>query len=328
MKLEILSCEKDGVVERTVYACPCGKGTIEETQDYTEGHRDGEAWIHCPNCRDRYYINYGGSLLHWELSSNMPSKKGSALTMADKKKSHARITYMPLKTPNTTPVSKKERKKWIDDACAGFVSPSKKNKEYYRVILETLWPENHGIPGPLVEESQIRAAIDKYRGSAYVDTFRRVRELQGEEGFLGIVKGGNKYQLIDLTIHEKRIPRTHLNGTEWTTVLGKYENVCAACGRSPADKGFQQDHKVPRLRGGSDDLENWQPLCDECNNFKSTACRDCQLDCSSCCWAYPEKYKPIPIPGEIILAVRNHCKKNKLDPAAYLADLLNKALSK
>ena len=139
--------------------------------------------------------------------------------MADKKKSHARITYMPLKTPNTTPASKKERKKWIDDACAGFVSPSKKNKEYYRVILETLWPENHGIPGPLVEESQIRAAIDKYRGSAYVDTFRRVRELQGEEGFLGIVKGGNKYQLIDLTIHEKRIPRTHLNGSEWTTVL-------------------------------------------------------------------------------------------------------------
>jgi hypothetical protein len=24
----------------------------------------------------------------------------------------------------------------------------------------------------------------------------------------------------------------------------------------------------------------WQPLCAECNNFKSTACRGCQLECT------------------------------------------------
>ena len=93
--------------------------------------------------------------------------------MADKKKSHARITYMPLKTPNPNPCPEVERNCWIDEVCAGFVSPSKKNKEYYRVILETLWPENHGIPGPLVEESQIRTAINNYRGTPYVDVFQR-----------------------------------------------------------------------------------------------------------------------------------------------------------
>lgn len=120
--------------------------------------------------------------------------------MATNKKSHARIAYMPLQTPNPTPDPNINREQWIETVSNGFVSPSKKNKEYYRVILETLWPEGHGIPGPCVEESQIRAAINAYRGTPYVDTFRRVRELQGEEGLLGIVKGGNKYQLIDLTV--------------------------------------------------------------------------------------------------------------------------------
>ena len=243
--------------------------------------------------------------------------------MADSnKKSHARITYMPLQTPNLHPTEGQNRQEWIDSVVAGFVSPSKKNKEYYKVILETLWPEGHGIPGPYVEESKIREAINLYRGTPYVDTFRRVRELQGEEGLLGIVKGGNKYQLIDLTVSEKRIPRTHLNASDWSTVLSRYGGVCAACGRTQSEKGFQQDHKVHRLRGGGDDLENWQPLCDECNNFKSTACRDCQLDCFTCCWAFPEKYKPINIPGHLIEKLRTYADKTGTDPNKLIADYI------
>lgn len=65
---------------------------------------------------------------------------------------------------------------------------------------------------------------------------------------------------------------------------------------------------MPRLRGGSDEISNWQPLCDECNNFKSTACRDCQLDCETCCWAYPEKFKPFHIPGELVKCLREHAR--------------------
>ena len=114
---------------------------------------------------------------------------------AIKKKSHARIKYMPLKSPNVNSDPDIDRDEWIASVVDGFVSKSAKNKEYYKVILETLWPEDHGIPGPLVEESQLRSAVDTYRGSPYVDIFRRMRELQGEEGLLGIIKGGNKYQL-------------------------------------------------------------------------------------------------------------------------------------
>ena len=245
----------------------------------------------------------------------------------NQKKSHARITYDPVQEPSTIPGSDLvDRDEWIDGVAEGFVSPSKSNKEYYKVILQTLWPKGHGIPGPLVEGTEIRAAIDNYRGKPYVDTFRRVRELQGEEGLLGIIKGGNKYQLVDLTVSKKRVPRVHLNDVDWGVVLENYHGVCAACGRSPRTIGFQQDHKVPRLRGGGDELSNWQPLCDECNNFKSTACRDCQLDCQVCCWAFPEQFKPLKISGELIKRLRAYAEKIGENADEIVSDLIRQEI--
>ena len=243
-----------------------------------------------------------------------------------KKKSRARIAYEPTKEPNKIPCKKGVRTAWLKEASKGFVSPSPSNKKYYAVILETLWPKGHGIPGPLVSSQAIREAVDNSRGSRYLDVFRRVRELQGEEGFLGIVKSGNNYQLVDLGISQKRIPRSHLNKKSWADVLSAYGMKCAACGRSASEKGFQQDHKVPRLRGGGDNIENWQPLCDECNNFKSTACRDCHQDCAICCWAYPERYKPIFISGKMVERVRRFAADKGKTAESILESLIKKSI--
>lgn len=45
---------------------------------------------------------------------------------------------------------------------------------------------------------------------------------------------------------------------------------CAMCGRTPLEDRvrLQVDHKIPREWGGSDDLDNLQPLCEECNRGK------------------------------------------------------------
>ena len=42
------------------------------------------------------------------------------------------------------------------------------------------------------------------------------------------------------------------------------------CGRTPLEDGvkLQVDHKIPKEWGGTDDLENLQPLCEECNRGK------------------------------------------------------------
>lgn len=207
-----------------------------------------------------------------------------------------------------------DRNQWLEAQAINFVG-TPGNSKYYRVILELLWPEGHGIPGPMVTEGEIRDAINHFRAQQYLsekhdwelsgrrgkeplspppyqDPFRRLRELQGEEGFLGITKEGKRAQLHSLEVSPKRTPRVKLSAEDWAEVLRRYSGRCANCKRKPPEITLDQDHKVPRLRGGDNDLDNWQPLCTECNNFKSTACRGCDLDCAKCPWAFPELYSP------------------------------------
>lgn len=67
MKLKVYTVQKDGYITRTIYECPCGRGYIEEEQDYTPGFRDGIAFIHCPYCAKKYYLEYENSETQWEI---------------------------------------------------------------------------------------------------------------------------------------------------------------------------------------------------------------------------------------------------------------------
>lgn len=243
------------------------------------------------------------------------------------RKSKAKIKRTSLLTPNPVPSALVDRDEWIESAAAGFVTKGSSYRSIYRVILETLWPKGHGIPGPIVDREEIRRAVDLSKGKPYHDPFRRVRELQGDEGFRGITQQGTQYQLIDLTIYPKKQPRTHLSDGLWTKVVTHYNGVCAVCGGVADEEGFQQDHKVPRDRGGTDVLTNWQPLCESCNNAKSVACRGCTKDCSKCGWAYPEHYKPIVIPGSLIRLLREYADSKGLDVEQLVSDWLMERLN-
>ncbi|MGC9527384.1 MAG: HNH endonuclease [Limnospira sp.] len=249
--------------------------------------------------------------------------------MTQTRKSRGRQSFLTLKPVSQVQVPDNiNREDWLEKVCREFVSTSKANKSYYRVLLEKLWPPGHGIPGPHVREDELREGIDRFRRSQhsgdipykpYVDVFRRLRELQGEEGITGIARKGKIYQLVSLSLSEKRIPRIKLSDENWQQILEKYHNRCPVCGRSEPEVRFQQDHKIPRLRGGSNDLNNWQPLCDECNNFKSTSCRGCQLDCHQCGWAFPEKFAPLRLSSDNISRLRKYAIKTNSSPH----DLLN-----
>ncbi|MBM6757013.1 hypothetical protein H6A18_10925 [Collinsella tanakaei] len=99
-------------------------------------------------------------------------------------------------------------------AANGFVAKGKSNRLMYRAILEALWPKGYGIPGPILSRDEIRAAVDVAQGKRYKDVFRRLRELQGDEGFLGIAKDGRAcwalleglLAAVDGAVHEYVMP--------------------------------------------------------------------------------------------------------------------------
>jgi hypothetical protein len=242
-----------------------------------------------------------------------------------------------LRNPKTKITDEPNRYGWIDAVSSEFVG-TKQNKEYYRIILETLWPVGHGIPGPHLSEDSIRFAVNEYRKLLpqfeskpyvpYKDVFRRMRELAGEEGVHGIIKEGSKFQLIDLSLWDKKTPRIKLNQNVWNEILDSYDHSCPVCLRSSPEVEFDQDHKVPRSRGGTNVKDNWQPLCRECNNLKSTLCRGCTLDCATCSWAYPEKFAPLNISSKNILEVRSLAKKLNQTPTTTANEILNKFFEK
>lgn len=130
----------------------------------------------------------------------------------------ARASKGFLLPPKAIPNEPEERRKeWLAKAEAEFVTTTPINKVYYSAILNALWPEGHGIPGPSLTEDEVRAVIDGLRekeGEApYKDPFRRMRELQGDEGFTSIRKEGSRYQLQSLELRpttRARFPRLQL----------------------------------------------------------------------------------------------------------------------
>ncbi|PYD57510.1 hypothetical protein CFR75_05585 [Komagataeibacter xylinus] len=98
------------------------------------------------------------------------------------------------------------------------------------------------------------------------------------------------WRLISDIIKEGNV-RTYLSEKEKIDIFTKANYGCAICKKHvlPGTRGLQADHKIPLIRGGTNDLGNWQALCHNCNVVKRRQCMNCSDDCLSCYWAFPEK---------------------------------------
>lgn len=83
-------------------------------------------------------------------------------------------------------------------------------------------------------------------------------------------KGG--YQRILHQNNQRRIMRLENGGShtlgEWETLKAQYNWTCPSCERFEPDIILTRDHIIPLSRGGSDNIENIQPLCGSCNSRK------------------------------------------------------------
>jgi len=93
-------------------------------------------------------------------------------------------------------------------------------------------------------------------------------------------KGGltrNKKHVREVKNRNERARRNRKLGAdgfhtagEWETLKAQYNWTCPSCKRKEPDIRLTEDHVVPLSRGGTDNIENVQPLCGSCNSYKYT----------------------------------------------------------
>jgi 5-methylcytosine-specific restriction endonuclease McrA len=85
-------------------------------------------------------------------------------------------------------------------------------------------------------------------------------------------KGG--YQNTLMLNRKRRAMKNNIVGShtlgDWELLKKQYGYKCPCCGRSEPNVILTEDHIVPITKGGSDFIDNIQPLCKSCNSKKHT----------------------------------------------------------
>lgn len=75
---------------------------------------------------------------------------------------------------------------------------------------------------------------------------------------------------------QKQVVAT-LTAQEWLDLKARYDFRCLCCGKQEPETKLTLDHVIPISQGGTNTVDNVQPLCPSCNFKKGTQITDYRL---------------------------------------------------
>jgi 5-methylcytosine-specific restriction endonuclease McrA len=179
--------------------------------------------------------------------------------------------------------SRAERATKLEEYRARERKYTEANKDHYRKLKR-----DHQLANP----EKYKEALRKYRETHRKELNAKARErrMQKLEHYRKIGRKSrekhaeerNAYQRnygkanrskLTLFTNNRRARKFQAKGShtdvEWQELKAFYNFKCLCCGKQEPEIKLTRDHVVPLIQGGTDSIDNIQPLCAQCNSKKN-----------------------------------------------------------
>jgi diadenosine tetraphosphate (Ap4A) HIT family hydrolase len=152
----------------------------------------------------------------------------------------------------------------VREIACSVLSHDESQIEYYEEITKNM-------PGPVLSKRNVVAKFGTRRIEGYeLLDFGTLTEEQKAELVVLCLEKLNKFKADrgEAIWSHRKLSDGYISGTIRYEVLKRAKFRCELCGISAEVKALEVDHILPRNRGGSDDMANFQALCYSCNAMK------------------------------------------------------------